>query len=99
MSKSPLTINIKATVDRRITGVPMAETALPGNNPYIVQHIKIMEVVNSVRIGHDAKFVEKYGNHDEVWLSPEQFMLLMKWGEENRAELEKGSFTLGENDV
>lgn len=99
MSESPLTINIKATVDKSITGVPVNETALPGNNPYVVQHIKIMEVVNSVRIGHDAEFTQRYGSHDEVWLSPEQFMLLMKWGEENRADLEKGSFVLGKDDV
>jgi hypothetical protein len=69
----------------------MSETILPGNNTYIVQHIEIMGVVNSVRIGHDEEYTNKYGSHDEVWLSPEQFMTLMKWGEEHRSELERGN--------
>lgn len=56
---------------------------LPGANPYIVETI-IAGTSQSVRIGH-----EEIGTPDEVWLSAQQFLLLMDWGAEHRQEIEK----------
>jgi hypothetical protein len=59
---------------------------LPGRNPYLVQIIEV-GVTRDVRIGHDQAFVEQYGATDEVWLSAQQFLLLMAWGEDHKETL------------
>lgn len=59
---------------------------LDGNN--IAEHIHV-GVTNDIRIGHDKAFVEEYGANDEVWLSINQFLKLLAWGQENREILEK----------
>lgn len=67
----------------------MHDGNLPGRNPYQVKIIELMDVVRSVRIGHDAAFTEKYGASDEVWLSAQQFLSLMDWGEENKGRIQQ----------
>lgn len=60
---------------------------LPGPNPYIVEIMELMGIIRDVRIGHTREVVEQYGTSDEVWLSAQQFLLLMDWGEEHKETL------------
>jgi len=57
---------------------------LNGDNPYVVEHIYIRGSTNDIRIGHGGEATE-----DEVWLSVEQFLMLLDWGAENRPALEQ----------
>jgi hypothetical protein len=75
---------------------PKHDGNLPGANPYVVKIINLMGIVRDVRIGHDQAYVDQYGAEDEIWLSAQQFLSLMEWGEENKERIQRLAKEQGE---